>query len=504
MSSIPQKIYFSLFFLFSICCFSFHGFTFAEEKGNDLYFVKDSLSSNPVSPLKDQKTRLYLRVGNTGHADIKGVVRAFDLTESKRVEVEQTFTTVKGRDADLYWDFTPSVSGVHEIAFRIIPWEVQEGEKEENNKIIKKIFVDNDFDKDHIGDQDDPDDDNDGVVDIKDAFPYNAKESRDFDKDGIGDNADPDDDNDGIPDTEDLFPNDPKESIDTDNDGIGDGEDDDDDNDGVLDEQEIRNGTNPLQADTDNDGVDDGADSYPTDSRYVKDTDNDGIPNVNDTDDDGDGVPDAEDVFPEDKKEWSDADKDGIGDFEDEDDDNDGIEDEEEVQKGTNPLQADTDNDGVIDSEDVFPLDANESKDTDNDGLGDNADTNDKNKGPVISLSKNPPYTVKRNKIFHLSAKGSIDPDSDEVLTYLWEVFEKGSDEVLVSSDKEDLIIRFPSVGTFTIKLTVTDNEKESRIEILPIVVEWSAWDKYAFIVGGIILLLLIIYFFRRKKGQRK
>jgi len=43
----------------------------------------------------------------------------------------------------------------------------------------------------------DPDDDNDGVDDVNDAFPLDPSESTDYDGDGIGDNADTDDDGDG-------------------------------------------------------------------------------------------------------------------------------------------------------------------------------------------------------------------------------------------------------------------------------------------------------------------
>ena len=60
-------------------------------------------------------------------------------------------------------------------------------------------------------------------------------ESVDTDNDGIGNNADPDDDNDGVPDVVDDFPLDPTRSVDTDGDGIDDLIDTDDDNDGVLD-----------------------------------------------------------------------------------------------------------------------------------------------------------------------------------------------------------------------------------------------------------------------------
>jgi len=52
----------------------------------------------------------------------------------------------------------------------------------------------------------DDDDDNDGVLDIHDAFPLDPTEWLDTDGDGIGDNADWDDDNDGVPDVVDADP----------------------------------------------------------------------------------------------------------------------------------------------------------------------------------------------------------------------------------------------------------------------------------------------------------
>ena len=53
------------------------------------------------------------------------------------------------------------------------------------------------------------DSDNDGVPDVADAFPHNAKDWLDSDHDGVGDNADSDDDNDGIADVDDPAPLDP-------------------------------------------------------------------------------------------------------------------------------------------------------------------------------------------------------------------------------------------------------------------------------------------------------
>ena len=133
-----------------------------------------------------------------------------------------------------------------------------------------------DFDEDGIADTIDSDDDNDGVLDTKDAFPKDASETLDTDGDGVGNNADDDDDGDGVADSVDAFPLNKNESVDTDSDGIGNNADTDDDNDGYLD-------TN---------------DDFPLVIGEWLDTDNDGIGNNADTDDDGDGVPDNVDIDP--------------------------------------------------------------------------------------------------------------------------------------------------------------------------------------------------------------
>ena len=59
-----------------------------------------------------------------------------------------------------------------------------------------------------------PDDDNDGVEDASDVFPFDAIESSDTDGDGIGNNADSDDDNDGFMDAEEVtFGSDPLDAL---------------------------------------------------------------------------------------------------------------------------------------------------------------------------------------------------------------------------------------------------------------------------------------------------
>ena len=260
-----------------------------------------------------------------------------------------------------------------------------------------------DFDGDLTCDVVDPDDDNDGVEDQTDAFPFDPYESSDLDIDGIGDNADPDDDGDGYLDGADAFPEDGTEWVDYDGDGVGDNADLDDDGDGVADDLDAF----PLDAsetvdsdgdgfgdnidpDDDGDGVLDDVDSFPNDSSEAVDSDGDGVGDVQDDDDDGDLVLDVDDAFPLDPTESEDFDGDGIGDNSDSDIDGDGYSNSADAFDfdatewgdadgdgiGDN-TDSDNDNDGVADELDAFPYDATETADLDGDGIGDNADDDD-------------------------------------------------------------------------------------------------------------------------------
>ena len=81
------------------------------------------------------------------------------------------------------------------------------------------------FDNDGLGNLCDTDDDNDGVLDADDYFPFDASESADYDGDKIGDNIDPDADNDGLPDLLEEYYDElnPLDSSDADKDLDGDG-----------------------------------------------------------------------------------------------------------------------------------------------------------------------------------------------------------------------------------------------------------------------------------------
>ncbi len=103
----------------------------------------------------------------------------------------------------------------------------------------------------------------------------------DNDNDGIPDSVDDDDDNDGHLDVDDAFPFDETEWDDTDGDGVGNNADTDDDNDGQSDADEIACGSDPLD-----------------DSSMSPDNDLDHIPDCVDPDDDNDGILDGDDAEP--------------------------------------------------------------------------------------------------------------------------------------------------------------------------------------------------------------
>ncbi len=218
-----------------------------------------------------------------------------------------------------------------------------------------------DHDNDGVFDNFDPDDDNDGILDVdEDANGDGDFTNDDTDGDGVPDYWDLDSDNDGIVDVIEAGGSDP------DGDGvIGTGSITDVDGDGLDDSVDPSQGGTPLpNPDTDSDGINDVLDL---------DADNDGIvdnieaqpsdgyipPIGNDTD--GDGIDDAYDldnggtpIVPvntdeTDNPDYTDLNSDNDADddiLEGWDTDNDGIPD-------TNPTGNDSDNDGIDDAFDV-------------------------------------------------------------------------------------------------------------------------------------------------------
>lgn len=373
-----KKIFLFALFLFS---FSITPLAFA---GGDVSISAEDISFSPSPTAAGQALKIYATVHNNSKADMMGIVKIFDEFSNQDIGSDIPFSTVAGAINTVFTTAKLDDYGSHTIAVRVIPFDTK-GDKNNNNKAYKKIFVDTDFDQDGIGDTVDPDYDGDGINNDQDAFSKDPKEWLDTEKDGIGNNADLDDDNDGHPDLEDELPLDSKDWKDTDADGTGDNSDTDIDGDGILNDEEVL--TDPLKTDTDGDGINDKEDKYPLDSKRNLDSDKDGVSNFDDSDDDNDRTPDNKDAFPFDPKESLDSDGDGIGNNADLDDDNDGWSDDYEIKTSkTNSLHADSDKDGILDPKDIFPMNPKEWADNDKDGLGDNADLDDDNDGHLDAV----------------------------------------------------------------------------------------------------------------------
>jgi hypothetical protein len=238
-----------------------------------------------------------------------------------------------------------------------------------------------------VPDFQDPDSDNDGILDCLEAGDrYIATPAVDSDGDGVPDFRDLDSDNDGIPDgvegTADLdgdglpnfidtdsdgdgIPDSAEGSGDLDGDGIPDHLDLDVDGDGIANAVE---GT----ADPDGDGngneidLDSDGDGIPDQIEGLADSDADGVFDYIDLDSDGDGIPDSEEsgydsngdgtVETEENRGDLDSDADGIANFRDTDSDNDGLLDsvegiiDSDMDGSPNFLDLDSDGDGILDA----------------------------------------------------------------------------------------------------------------------------------------------------------
>ncbi|MGJ8682767.1 MAG: hypothetical protein ACSHXM_20725, partial [Paraglaciecola sp.] len=149
---------------------------------------------------------------------------------------------------------------------------------EDNSYRLSRVFPDGTQSEESFTAEENPtingctllDSDKDGFTDYDDSFPNDPNEWADFDLDGIGNNADTDDDNDGVLDTVDAFPFNASLTVEINNGLSGDSLNIAEDISIDLYESCGANSAAPANVDSDNDGVYDFYDASPNDANVSK------------------------------------------------------------------------------------------------------------------------------------------------------------------------------------------------------------------------------------------
>ncbi|MCA9385050.1 hypothetical protein KC717_00215 [Candidatus Dojkabacteria bacterium] len=246
----------------------------------DLELTDVHSSSIPSSTVETVEVILYAQAKNNSDRDIYGYVQ-FQLNESDYGE-KQPISVLSGQTDSVFFK-TLLPPGNQIISAYILS---EDSQIEFDKEVVKEIFVDRDYDGDKVGNQEDPDDDNDGLLDADEIYQGTDQFNPDSDGDGIPDGKDSYplrigeptvlSDNDAILSEEEVVINNevPEEHEDQ---ITGNSTPIDSDNDGLSDEDEIRFKTNVEKVDTDNDGLSDGEEvhEYSPDP-LSPDSDNDG------------------------------------------------------------------------------------------------------------------------------------------------------------------------------------------------------------------------------------
>ncbi len=196
--------------------------------GADLAVSKSQISISPEVPLAGEPIRVYATVHNLDSTDTRGTVYFY--ANDIQIGSEQPITVLADDSATVFVDWGPR-EGYYTVRVDVIDIETGDPNNGNNSVTLTDVIIDLDTDHDGIPNSNDLDDDGDGVNDgveiIRgtnpllsdtdgddahdglDMFPNDPTEKHDADGDGIGDNADPDDDNDGVPDDQDIAPFDP-------------------------------------------------------------------------------------------------------------------------------------------------------------------------------------------------------------------------------------------------------------------------------------------------------
>ncbi len=184
-----------------------------------LVLMESGWTFKPLPIIPEQVTTVYLRLQNDGDQDVEGYVQLSD--NGHGLGQERPFSSRAGGAAEEIWFRWKPTAGRHEL----VATAFNETHRPLGLVTVPHVVtVEIDTDRDGIPDEQDPDDDNDGMIDIYEITyglnPLNFQD-RDLDPDNDGltnlrefflgtDPHKKDTDGDGVNDAEDPAPRDPK------------------------------------------------------------------------------------------------------------------------------------------------------------------------------------------------------------------------------------------------------------------------------------------------------
>lgn len=146
-----------------------------------------SLSKDANNLIAGEKVRLYTYVLNAGTKDVSGYVVFYRGTQF--LGQTEVSLTAKGVKDEVFIDFEVPLNNFNILAKIISP--VPADNNPNNNAALTKMYEGQlDSDGDGLGDKIDPDDDNDGILDIDEAARGTDALKADTDGDGVKDAAD--------------------------------------------------------------------------------------------------------------------------------------------------------------------------------------------------------------------------------------------------------------------------------------------------------------------------
>lgn len=326
----------------------------------DIFIPPGGLWVDTSQHVEGQSVRIYAYAKTTELADTYGSIIFF--VQGQQIGSPQPISIVNGVSDSVFMNWIPAFGGFIDLSVKVTLVIDDESDSSNNTQRLLDVFVDYDTDGDSVGNQQDIDDDNDGVLDTQDSFPLDGTRSSNTDE-GSQTNQNfqnnQQSENGQTGNSSDSTPSLPLEGEGTtSSNSSGNGTEQSESGASSQTSQTTQTGQTGQANQTGQQGqqnpTNQTSQTNQTGQRVQPSTASGSASptqggrtstsaSLNSiTDTDSDSVIDSQDVFPTNAEESTDTDSDGLGNNTDLDDDNDELSDIVESRVGTNPLVANT------------------------------------------------------------------------------------------------------------------------------------------------------------------